>query len=80
MDNRRENLRPCTRSQNMANRRPLRGRDMPKGVSRYRDKYRADIRQGGRVRYLGVFTTPEAAALAYREAALEVHGEFARTE
>lgn len=53
-----------------------------KGVGRYdknskRTKYCARIRHNGKRIFLGVFSTPEDAAKAYREKAAELHGEFA---
>jgi hypothetical protein len=82
LDNTRENLRPCTSTQNKANMR-LRcdNRTGYKGVfwRADRGKYIAYIRGGGRGRkYLGHFLTAKDAALAYNEAARQEYGEFAR--
>lgn len=77
MDNRRSNLRICTHAENMRNRRS-RKRDVPKGVTRSGKKFSARIRVDGAVKHLGTFTTVAAAAEAYRNAAMELHGEFAR--
>jgi hypothetical protein len=74
------NLRCATRSQNGANRRALKNNSSGhKGVSWYRwsGKWKASIKKG-RVIHLGYFDTKEAAAAAYREAAIQYHGEFAR--
>lgn len=79
LDNRRANLRPATRSENMANRRAA-ARDIPyRGVYRSRRgrPYRAQITAAGRVRHLGQFDSPEVAALAYDRAALAAFGPFA---
>jgi len=79
-DNRIDNLRECTQSQNMrnipANKRNTSGK---KGVSwstRER-KWIAQIRYGGKKRRLGAYTTIEAAHSAYCEAAVKHHKEFA---
>lgn len=42
-----------------------------------RDKYIAKIAKKGKTKYLGIYKTPEEAALAYNKAAIEIHGEFA---
>jgi len=81
LDNRRRNLRVCTDSQNQANRRRSRNNNSGfKGVSFHRasGKYQAKIKVAGRMRWLGLFADPADAALAYNEAALKYHGEFAR--
>lgn len=76
-DNRLSNLRLATNSQNMMNRGSTRP-DMPKGVFREGQRYRAQIR-ANKVRYqLGTYSTPEEAHAAYCEAAKRLHGEFAR--
>ena len=79
LDNRRENLRVCTRSQNNHNRRPKRWKF--KGVSpTYGGKrWRATIRANGKQMHLGAFRTIEEAAAAYDKAALRYFGEFAQT-
>lgn len=88
LDCRRGNLRPTSRatSQQAAKKRST-GR-MPssrfKGVSLdgraapLRDRWRAQIRAGGRLIHLGRHPTEEAAAAAYDEAALKHFGPFAR--
>jgi hypothetical protein len=79
LDNRRTNLRPATRAQNMHNRR-LNANNTSgyKGVSRDRSKWRAHIKLNSRQRSLGTFATPEQAARAYDAAARELFGQFAR--
>lgn len=45
-------------------------------VSTGRKHWRAEIMRNGVSRYLGAFTTPEAAAAAYEIAARKIHGRF----
>ena len=76
----RSNLRRCSRSENMRNRRlDSDNRSGYKGVYFHKKsgKLMARIRSNGRDKYLGLFLTPEAAAVAYDFAAVEHHGEFA---
>lgn len=75
VDNRRSNLRFCTRAQNLTNARKRRGAASPyKGVSRSGSKWRARVEDD----YLGTFPTGEAAARAYDAAAAQRFGSFAR--
>lgn len=75
-DNRWENLRQATNSQNAANTRALGG--LPKGVTRHKGKYQAQIQANGRNHYLGLFASPADAHGAYMAAAKVHFGEFAR--
>lgn len=81
LDNRRANLRNCTKAQNAAN---LKGpyannKSGYIGVHRHRKNgtWIAQVRHKGVQRYLGSFATPEEAARARDGAARELHGEFA---
>lgn len=79
LDNRRENLRPATRSQNLMNRSTGKMEKAGfKGVRLEAGKWRAVIKGPEGRRHLGYFSTPEMAARAYDSAAVEMHGEFAR--
>jgi hypothetical protein len=83
LDNQRSNLRPATHAQNSANAR-LQARSTSgfKGVHRgpIRGKaWRAQIHAAGKKHHLGTFDDPEEAARAYDAAAVELFGEFART-
>lgn len=81
LDNRRENLRYATQSQQNANRHRTFGASRFKGVYRRRDglKWCAQCRvPGGKQRYLGSFDSEEDAARAYNAAATELFGEYAR--
>lgn len=75
LDCRKENLRICTRSQNLANRKNWTGNY--KGVSKQGNKWRAQIKVNKKATYLGLFKTEEEAALRYNEEAVKVHGDFA---
>ena len=85
LDNRKSNLRLTTRVQNMCNRgcftsNGSSGRSSNfKGVSKRTacSTYRAEIQVNKARIPLGSFKTPQEAALAYNEAALKYHGEFA---
>jgi hypothetical protein len=81
LDNRKENLRVATRKQNTRNRAFVPSAAGYKGVSRDPDcktrSYQAQIGVDSKIIYLGMYATPEAAALAYNRAAREHHGEFA---
>lgn len=82
LDNRRENLRLATHSQNGGNRK--RDRDSSseyKGVVWYKkvNKWRASIRVNYELHVLGFFELAADAARAYDEAARKYFGEFALT-
>ena len=80
LDNRRANLRPANRAQNLANQQPRPGCASPyRGVvwSAQKNKWMARIKADGKQRYLGSFTSEIDAAVAYDVAAREVFGEFA---
>ena len=51
-----------------------------KGVSKSPSgNYTAKIRVDNKLKHLGTFSTPEEAARAYDEMAVNIHGEFAKT-
>jgi len=78
-DNRIVNLRPATSSQNRRNSKCSSGSGR-KGVYWYKPtgKWAASICIGGKNKYLGYFENIDDAADAYRRAAVENYGEFAR--
>ena len=84
LDNRRTNLRLCSRSQNLANKFDLnKNRSGYKGVSFFKwgnrkKRWVSQIQFRYKTLRIGYFLTPEDAALAYNEAAKEYYGEFAR--
>ena len=80
LDNRRANLRLCTRSQNMGNRRKYTvGQSLYKGVHPLPGgrRWQALVGFGGRKSHLGCYATEVEAALAYDKAARQLWGEFA---
>ena len=81
LDNRKENLRICTRSQNCQN-KSVRADSKSgfKGVYQHGTRFRAYIGDPNRKKRqisLGYYTTAEEAARAYDKKATELHGEFA---
>jgi hypothetical protein len=81
LDNRRCNLRACTRSENMANVRKYRGMSCYKGVSwsNKNSKWQATVCANGKQHFLGTFINEADAAVAYDNAAQKLFGEFAFT-
>lgn len=80
LDNRRENLRFCTNSQNQMNKGKQSGSyySRYKGVTRHRSGWMVRIQVNGKRIQVGYFKVEEDAAVAYNMAALKYHGEFAR--
>lgn len=80
-DNRRSNLRLCTRSQNNAN---WKGKHRP-GSSKYRGvcwrkdtkKWKAEVQLNGKTTNIGCFDSEVEAAKAYDSVAQRLFGEFA---
>ena len=81
LDNRSINLRPATRNQNAQNRGATKKSTTGyKGVYQLknRKKFIAQIKSNKSIYHLGSFETKDLAALAYNEAAIKHHGEFAK--
>jgi hypothetical protein len=79
LDNRRANLRVCTKSENNRNRRKLHPTTSRfKGVYKNTKPWIALIECNGKQFVLGRFASEEEAALAYDKAAKEHFGSFAR--
>ena len=80
LDNRKENLRVCTPAENKYNRTfQSNNTSGYKGVAwnKAAKKWFSKINAGGKIYCIGYFTDAKEAALAYNEAALRLHGEFA---
>lgn len=79
LDNRKENLRICTRTQNLRNMSMRGGSSKYKGVSFFksRGKWESYINYKGKRIKLGYFKTENEAALAYNKKAFELDSEFA---
>ncbi len=81
LDNRKDNLRKCSMSENLMNRGKQKNNSSGyKGVSldKSRNKWQAQIQKNGKNISLGRFYTREDAARAYDKAAVEFHQEFSR--
>jgi predicted nucleotide-binding protein len=79
-DNRRSNLRICNRSQNNMNKTKYKNNTSNfKCVSfdKKRNKWKAYTKFNNRSIFIGYYSTPEDAALAYDLKAIELFGEFA---
>jgi len=80
-DNRIENLRLATNTQNLWNAHgPSKNNKSGfKGVNwdKVYNKWKASISANGKRHHLGYFSNPEDAGEAYRKAAKELHGDFA---
>lgn len=78
LDCQRNNLRICTKQENVRNRRgPTKASASgARGVWRHRDKWGARIKVDGRSLYLGVFNLKEDAIAAYASANCKYFGAF----
>ena len=85
-DNRKENLRFCTRNENMWNRSASRSWKKKPPSSKYKgvykdkskNRWRAEIYCNCRRYTLGSFISEADAATAYNEAAIKLHKNFAK--
>ena len=82
LNNRKSNLRACTKSQNQGNRGTASHNTSGfKGVSAHPSfkGFRAFIRKNGIQQHIGIFQTASQAAREYDKKAKELFGEFAKT-
>ena len=81
LDNRRENLRICTKAENLRNRKIGKNNTSGyKGVDWFKNRnlWRAKIKYNNKLIHLGYFQTKIDAAKAYNNAAIKYHKEFSR--
>lgn len=77
LNNRRSNLRPCTKSQNCANKGTQKNNTSGfTGVEFYKNRWRASIRFNNVRYYLGTFLNKDDAISARLRAEKEIFGEF----
>lgn len=77
-DNRIENLRLCTQSQNCKNSKRKESKSGLVGVYMYRGKWKAKIRINGRQVHLGTFPNKSEAINAYNHSAVKNDGVYAQ--
>lgn len=79
-DNRLQNLRLATQTQQNMNRAPNKNKTT-KGITWHarRNRWQAQIMLGGKNHYLGLYSSPEMAREAYDAAAKKMFGEFRRS-
>ncbi len=81
LNNRRDNLRLASKSQQAANRKlACTNRCGFKGVIARRGRWQARIKKDGICSYSPLFSTPAEAHVWYVDKAKELHGEFARAK
>lgn len=80
-NNKIENLRECTKPQNVVNSQVRRDNPLGfKGVTYHKatNKFAAQTSKGGKRLHIGLYETPEEAARAYNEKAKEIFGDYAQ--
>ena len=79
LDNRKSNLRVCSRSENLRNKsRYSNNKSGYKGVAKRKNGYYSYIRKNNKRFHLGVFKTAKGAAEKYDAIAIQKFGKFAR--
>lgn len=80
LDNRKLNLRICSQAKNVLNTgKRSDNKSGFKGVSKYKNKWRACIQYNHNWRHIGYFDDIKKAAKAYDLFAEKLHGEYAKT-
>ena len=78
LDNRKVNLRICTKSQNQMNSKKVRGVSKYKGVTwdKHAKKWKSQIREKGKIVCLGYFDIEHEASVVYEQRAKLLHGYY----
>lgn len=79
LDNRKENLRICSRKQNSQNRIKVLAKSGFKGVRKHGNRWQSVIKVDNKTVVIGSYEDKIEAAKAYDEAAIKYFGEFACT-
>lgn len=78
LDNRRENLRLCSHSQNGANKLPPASKSGYKNVYKtYETRWQVKAKVKGKITYFGSYRSLKEAVIKSNEVLIELHGEFA---
>lgn len=77
LNNQKLNLRICTQQINLINRSQQKGSSRYRGVSRIKNRWRAQINHNNGTIYIGTFLEEADAAKEYNKFALKLRGEFA---
>ena len=81
LDNRRSNLRKCTKSQNTMNSDRKKGKYGFRGIDKTpHGKFNARIWIDGKKKHLGAFSTASEAGECYKKAAKKIFGDFYRNQ
>lgn len=78
LDNRKQNLRICSSSENSVNKDYKIPTSGYRGVIKKRNKYYAVLERNGKIYSKGGFNCPTVAAIKYDKLAKEINGEFCR--
>lgn len=78
LDNRKENIRPCTVSQNSVNKNFKLPESGYRGVVKNKNRWDAVLEREGKRHKLSGFRCPTAAAMAYDKLSKKINGEFGR--